>query len=75
MTVSRYGSLMTDLAVSQRRWDEAADRVVRSATGDETVDLADAAVGMMAARRGYEATFAVVRAKDRMLGTLIDMLA
>jgi len=75
MTVSGYGSVVSDLAVSQRRWDEAAERVVRAGTGDESEDFAGAAVGMMTARRSYEASLAVVRSRDRMLGTLIDTLA
>lgn len=75
MTVSRYGPSNVDLARSQQRWDDAARRVVNAATGDAGEDLPDAAVGMLTARRGYEASIAVVRAKDRMLGTLIDTLA
>lgn len=75
MTVSGYGTFVRDLATSQRRWDDAAGRVVRAATGDDQEDLAGATVGMLTARRGYEASLAVVRSQDRMLGTLIDMLA
>lgn len=75
MTITTYGPNGVDLAASQRRWDDAARRVVRATTGDEGEDLAGAAVGMLTARRGYEASLAVVRARDRMLGTLIDTLA
>ncbi len=75
MTIAGPGSVITDLATSQRRWDEAAERVLRSAAGDEHENLVDAAAGMLSARRGYEATLAVVRSRDRMLGTLIDTLA
>ena len=75
MTVQGFGSTVSDLAGSQRRWDEAAERVVRAATGHEGEGLVAAAAEMMTARRGYEASLAVVRSRDRMLGTLIDMLA
>jgi hypothetical protein len=75
MTVFGFGSGVSDLARSQRTWDEAADRVVRAGAGGEGEDFAGAVVGMMTARRGYEASLAVVRSKDRMLGTLIDTLA
>jgi len=75
MTISGPGSVITDLATSQRRWDEAAERVLRSAADEEGEDFADAAAGLLSARRGYEASLAVVRSRDRMLGTLIDTLA
>ncbi len=75
MAVSGLGSIVSDIASSQRRWDEAAERVVRATLDDEGGDLAGAAVGMLTARRGYEASLAVVRSRDRMLGTLIDTLA
>jgi hypothetical protein len=75
VTVSGYGSFVGDLAASQKRWDDASSRVVRAATGDDQEDLAGASVGMLTARRGYEASLAVIRSQDRMLGTLIDRLA
>ena len=49
--------------------------MLRAAAGEEDADFAGAAVGMLTARRGYEASLAVVRSRDRMLGTLIDTLA
>ena len=39
------------------------------------VDLAREMVGLTTSRRGYEANLAVVRAADRMLGSLLDVLA
>jgi hypothetical protein len=75
MTVSGLGSVVTDLAASQRRWDDAAERVVRAGTGGEDEDFTGAMTGMLTARRGYEASLVVARSRDRMLGTLIDMLA
>jgi hypothetical protein len=74
MTVSGLGSVVTDLAASQRRWDDAAERVVRAGTGEDE-DFTAAVTGMLTARRGYEASLVVARSRDRMLGTLIDMLA
>jgi len=65
---------------NQRRFEQAADDIVRSTTSgaDESAsagDLAGAAVRLLTARRGLEACLAVARTGDELLGTVIDTLA
>lgn len=52
---------------------DGTDASAGAAGGD--VDLAREMVGLTTSRRGYEASLAVVRAADGMLGTLLDALA
>ena len=75
MTVSGANPILNDVLRSQRQWDAAADRVVQASLDADDADLPRAVVGMMAARRGFEATLAVSRRRDEMLGTVIDVLA
>jgi hypothetical protein len=42
---------------------------------DDGVDLAAETVGLLQARRGYEANLPVLRTADEMIGTLLDVLA
>jgi len=53
---------------------ESASQVARS-TSAEPADLAGAAVGMLEARAQVEASAAIVRSADRMLGSLLDVFA
>ncbi|MEZ4388801.1 MAG: flagellar basal body rod C-terminal domain-containing protein [Candidatus Krumholzibacteriia bacterium] len=78
MTIGVLQSALQGLHDNQRRAERAAQDTVR-ATLDTAeppdTDLADAAVRLMVARRGFEACLAVARAADEMLGTVIDVLA
>lgn len=75
------GAINTALAGMQRNQEafgRHADRIARWGleTGScDEIDLTREMVGVIAARRGYEANLPVIRAADEMLGSLLDVLA
>ncbi len=78
MTIGLIQNALQGLLNHQRRAERAADDVVRSTLaepGEGGPEYADAAVRLMTARRGFEASLAVARTADEMLGSVIDTLA
>ena len=49
--------------------------IARTASGEPAADLPGHLVGLLTARRGFEANAALARRTDETLGTLIDLLA
>jgi flagellar hook-associated protein FlgK len=61
---------------SLRRLDTATQQIATAPVrSDEPADLADPLVDALATQRALEASAAVLRRADEMLGTLIDALA
>lgn len=80
MVSSAINSVLQGLAWNQQRFAEHADRISRwglpGPSGiQDGIELEKEMVGMMVAKRGYQANLAVVRAADEMLGSIIDILA
>ena len=83
MTIGAMSHALLGIQQNQRRFERAADDVRRATTVDQEAvsgselqpDLTDAALCLLTARRGMEASLAVARSADEMLGTLIDVLA
>jgi len=80
MSMSAINSALQGLAVNQTALAQHADRISRWGLANEgvqadNIDLATEMVGVMTARRGYEANLPVIRAADEMLGSLLDILA
>ena len=48
---------------------------VASIEESSDVDLATEMVGLMTAQRGFEANIPVIRTQDKMIGSLLDILA
>ncbi len=76
MVTGALSSALAGMQSNQRAFARHAERVAAVGTGPPAPDvsLEDELVGVMQARRGYEANLAVARAADDMLGTLIDVL-
>ena len=77
MISSVFASALNGMQANQRNLARHAERIAgwgTSATPGE-VSLEHELVGVMQARRGYEANLAVARAADDMLGSLLDVLA
>ena len=77
MVTSALSSALAGLQYNQRSLARHADRIA-SYGGDPPpadVSLEKEMVGVLEARRGYEANLAVVRASDDMIGSLLDVLA
>ena len=80
MMINGLNSALQGLQRNQRDFLDHAERISRWGlsgveSGDQGIDLAEEMIGVLAARRGYEANLPVVRTLDEMLGTLIDVLA
>ncbi len=76
MTVSGLGAALQGIEHNKRRFEAQAETIARAGTSGEPLDdLPGAFAGLQVARRGMEASFAVVRSADEMLGTLLDVLA
>ena len=76
MITSALGSALYGMQTHQRDLARRAERVAAWGTdAGAGVALERELVGVMEARRGYEANVAVARAADDMLGSLIDVLA
>ncbi|MFO7608367.1 MAG: hypothetical protein R6X35_04110 [Candidatus Krumholzibacteriia bacterium] len=76
--IGAYAAALSGLQANQRSFARHAERVAAWGTSADQADevhLERELVGVLQARRGYEANLAVARAADRMLGTLIDVLA
>lgn len=76
MLVSGLTAALQGIQRNQACFASAADRIAQ-ATGTQAADedLPRALVDLKAARHGMEASLAVFRASDEMVGTLIDTLA
>lgn len=75
MLISILGSGLQGCQQNLQRFAASAERI--SAWGDpeaETTPTADL-VELLSARQGAEASLAVIAAGDRLLGSLIDILA
>lgn len=80
MISSALNSALQGLAWQQKAFAEHAERIaswhpVEPGSTEESVDLPREMVGLLVAKRGYQANLAVVKAADEMLGTLVDILA
>jgi hypothetical protein len=78
MTLGVLQTALRGLQQNQRRFDRAADDVVRSTLGTPAQgapDLLDASVRLLTARHGLEACLVAARSGDELLGSLIDVLA
>ena len=77
MVTNALSSALSGLQANQRALARHAERIASAGADPPPADLSleDEMVGVMQARRGYEANLAVVRAADDMLGSLIDVLA
>lgn len=77
MISSVFASALNGMQVNQRTLGRHAERIAAWGTSAApgAVSLETELVGVMQARRGFEANLAVVRAADDMLGSLIDVLA
>jgi fumarate hydratase class II len=77
MTVS--GTALAALSQAQQRVDQAAEGV-RKATAPATalhdqLDLSTEAVGLLAAKIGYDSAIGLARAADEISRTTLDLLA
>jgi len=86
VTIGILNEALRGMQQNQRRFERAADEVVRATTvgqdpqalenaGIPQPDFSRAALEMMTAKRGFEACLSVSRCADEMLGTLLDVLA
>lgn len=80
MVSSAINSALQGLAWHQKSFAEHAERISRwqpspPSEDPDNISLEREMVGLMEAKRGYQANLAVVRAADEMLGSLIDILA
>jgi hypothetical protein len=87
MTLGTIQRALLGVQQQQRRFERAADEVVRAtlpgepeqpptggASGDAP-DLVQASTRLLSARQGLQACLAVADRADEMLGSVIDMLA
>ena len=80
MMIHGLNSALQGIQKNLQDFQKHADRISQWGTSDvgadgQGIDLAEEMVGVLTARRGYEANLPVIRAQDEMLGTLIDILA
>ena len=80
MITSALNSALQGLAYHQKAFADHAQRIASWQPAEppadpDRVDLPREMVGLLMAKRGYQANLAVVKAADEMLGTLIDILA
>ena len=77
MIVSALASALNGMQTNQRSLARHADRIAGWGTSADPgeISLETELVGVLQARRGFEANLAVARAADDMLGSLIDVLA
>lgn len=80
--ISALSSASQGMESNQQAFTRHADRISRWGSpqagvvaSTDSVDLPLEMVGLLQARRGFEANLSVVRAADEMLGSLLDILA
>ena len=80
--ISALSSAVQGMQRNQQALARHADRISRWGTSQQRdiadivpVDLTMEMVGVLQAKRGFEANLPVIRAADEMLGSLLDILA
>jgi hypothetical protein len=70
-----FATALQGMKTAQERLSSHSERLVRLGEDGTAGDPAGNMAGVALSRRGYEANAAVARTADRMLGSIIDILA
>lgn len=75
--IAAMNTALTGIQNNLRQFEQHASRISRAGipSTSDPVDLPSEIVGTKAAQHGYEANLAVLRTSDKMIGSLLDVLA
>lgn len=80
--ISAMNSALQGMQTQRSALAQHADRISRwgtqsseTGTAEPPINIQEEMIGVLQARRGFEANLPVIKAADEMLGSLIDMLA